>query len=144
MKAAIALLAGAVLGYSICAFFGRERVVPVQDRIKIVRDTITKIIRPKEIKIERVKAKIVYKRDTIYRTRPFSAKLDTTVNRDSVKIEYEFPANLFAFSLKRAPDTARFVEILKIPPFERESELSRALKAIGFFAAGTVLGYAIK
>lgn len=96
------ILIGIVIGTILTSIATKQdKDIIVQE--KIVRDTITKYQKP--IIIEKIKAQIVYKHDTIIQTKPFIARIDTVIMYDTIKASYEFPENYFSLLVKRKPDT---------------------------------------
>lgn len=96
------IMIGLIIGTLITMFIMKsDKNVIIQE--KIIRDTITKYQEP--IIIEKVKAQLIYKRDTIIQARPFAARIDTVIKFDTIRASYDFPENYFSLLVKRKPDT---------------------------------------
>lgn len=104
----------------------------------ILRDTIIREIKSDPLILEKVKTKILYKKDTIIKSKPFSAILDTVIKKDSIKIEYEFPENYLSFQLNKMMDTLvipREIEI-EIEKDEKEAWWEKPAIALGSLFIG--------
>jgi len=71
--------------------------------IKYVHDTL--LIKSEPIILEKIKAKIIYIKDTIIESKPFIARIDTIIKYDTIKIDYIFPDNEFNLFIRKKPDT---------------------------------------
>ena len=63
--------------------------------------------------IEKIKAKLIYKRDTVIQTRPFTAAIDTVMKSDTVYLRYDFPENLFALKISPKKDSIVIPQIIQ-------------------------------
>ena len=72
-------------------------------KMTTVHDTIT--VQPAPIVIEKVRAKLIYKRDTIIKTAPFVATVDTVYKRDTIMVSYSYPENEMNMAIRLATDT---------------------------------------
>lgn len=83
-------------------------------RTTTVHDTIT--VQPAPIVIEKVRPKLIYKRDTIIRTTPFVATVDTVYKRDTIMVSYSYPENEMNMAIRLATDTVyNEVKTIAIP-----------------------------
>jgi uncharacterized protein YneF (UPF0154 family) len=78
----------------------------------IIRDTVIKI-KNEPVYIEKVKAKMYYKHDTIIQTKPFTATIDTVMKSDTVYARYDFPENLFALKINPKKDSLVIPQIVQ-------------------------------
>lgn len=76
-------------------------------------DTTEKIIRQQPINIYK-QVEVQYVRDTLFVTKPFIAKLDTIIFRDTINTQFAFPQMAFSLALRRQPDTLKIVTIKTI------------------------------
>ncbi|QLH54985.1 MAG: hypothetical protein CH6_4507 [Candidatus Kapaibacterium sp.] len=110
------------------------------ERVEIVKYDTIEIVKPVEkIVIQKAKPRIKIVRDTIIKTKPFVAELDTIVKSDTVSAKYTFPENLFELQISRKADTFR------IPQFvvARDDRKKDWLDKIGTFVVGVSLGFLI-
>lgn len=106
-------------------------------RYVIERDTV--IVNQREvIEVDRIVPKIVVKRDTIIKTMPFVATIDTVICRDTVFLRYDFPENLFSMKLSPAADSIKIEKIYEY----KEKEFTWLEKAT-MFAAGFGIAFLI-
>ncbi|TNE35134.1 hypothetical protein EP342_02060 [bacterium] len=105
---------------------------------KIVKtDTLT--IVPEPIVLERVKPKLIYKRDTIIETKPFTAILDTIYKFDTIQVNYDYPENNMRIAIRMATDTVyNEYETLK-----EECKKQEWWEAPAIAAGGIILGILI-
>jgi len=117
------LLLGIAIG--IFAFRPAPEVIykPVIERYS---DTIRQVIEvPKDVIRIRTVAQVIYKdgptayvHDTVYKTRPFVACLDTIVKRDTINITYSFPQHIFDLEYHPSPDSVvydRIETVIRVP-----------------------------
>jgi hypothetical protein len=137
----IILLAFA-LGFLIAPFLMPEKETIIKEPFSgtIQIDTVFKTIEKEPIILEKIKTKIIKQKDTIIKTYPFIAKVDTILKRDTIKISYDFPQNIFSMNIRRMPDTLALQKMLitkmiKIEPPWWETP--------AFIAAGTLIGYVL-
>jgi len=106
-------------------------------RYIIERDTV--IVNQREvIEVDRIVPKILVRRDTIIKTQPFVATIDTVIRRDTVFLRYDFPENLFTMKLTPAADSIKIEKIYEY----KEKELTWFEKAT-MFAAGFGIAFLI-
>lgn len=84
---------------------GKEIIIREQASSSVKIDTFLKIVRSKPIILEKIKTRIVKKRDTIIKTVPFTASIDTLVDKDTVKATFDYPEKLFSLNISGPPDT---------------------------------------
>ncbi|MDQ1266267.1 MAG: hypothetical protein QG635_1419 [Bacteroidota bacterium] len=107
---------------------------------KRVIDTVIKSIPQEPLIINKVKTKIEYKHDTIIITKPFMAHLDTIICHDTVRAEYEFPANEFSLLIRKKPDTSRVERITVYSTIDKNTSWwQEAL----YFVSGSIIGILI-
>lgn len=110
----------------------------------IKRDTVIVVKQSEPIIIEKATTKIVYTRDTIIRTQPFIAVVDTIIKKDTIYAKFEFPANNFDLWIKKKPDstliqTITFTkEIIKDRPWWEASAFTLGGAVLGFLLGKTV------
>lgn len=108
-------------------------------------DTVTKYLTHDPVHVY-AKARVIYQRDTVheadtvYRTRPFVAVLDTIVKHDTINVEYAFPQHTFSVALRQGRDSIAFeVRTLTITNYEQRPWWIDALTHVG----AATLGYSI-
>jgi len=99
--AALNIAIGIVIGILLSILFFKPKTQIIENE-RIIRDTI---LVDKEPIMINTKPKIIYKKDTILLTKPFTVKLDTIIKFDTVKVYYEYPENDLSIVVKRKPDT---------------------------------------
>jgi len=104
-------------------------------------DTVIRLIPSEPLILEKVKAKIVYTRDTVIQTQPFVASVDTILKQDTVFARYEFPENLFSMNLRRADDTLKTVMIKT--EFMKDN-CNNWWKSPAIAVAGVIAGYLLR
>lgn len=104
------------------------------------RDTIIIVKQSEPITIEKAKTKLVFKRDTIIETKPFTAIIDTIIKRDTVYAKFDFPENSFDLWIRKKPDSSVVhtiyitKEIVKERPWWEVS---------AYTLGGTIIGFVI-
>jgi hypothetical protein len=106
----------------------------------IIRDTVLKIIKPDPIIINKIRTRLIRTADTIIRTNPFRAELDTILQRDTIRMFYEFPANLLSLDIRRKPDTSLTHNITLLP---EPSASKNWWESPAILAIGVIIGYLI-
>lgn len=96
---------GLIIGFVTHIFFSNNKDKYNQIENKIIVDTIYKEVPSKPIIINKVKMKSEKIRDTIILVEPFLASFDTILNRDTLKVAYEFPENFLSLEFYRKPDS---------------------------------------
>lgn len=79
--------------------------IQIKEKILVETDTVVRLLPQKIIEIKQSKPKIIYLRDTILQTQPFTALLDTILLKDTVRAEYTFPENTFSVLLRSQSDS---------------------------------------
>lgn len=115
------------------------KVSVVQDR-KVIRDTIIQEIKLPPLKIVNIKPLIKYIRDTIIESKPFIATLDTIAIDDTVKMQYEFPENIFSLEVARKPDSIR---VEKLTVIDKTTDTGNWWEKPVYFTGGTLIGIII-
>lgn len=111
---------------------------PVASTVKI--DTFVKVVRSKPIILEKIKTKIVKKRDTVIKAVPFTASIDTLVHQDTVKATFDYPENLFSLNISSSPDS---LEMQKLLITKMIKTRNRWWETPAYVATGTILGYVL-
>ncbi len=123
-------------------FLGRstKHCEPITNTI-IRKDTVLIIKESEPIVIEKIKPKIIYKRDTMIETKPFVAVVDTVIKRDTVYAKYEFPENSFDLMIRKKPDSTMIQTIYITKEIMRErSWWETPVYIIGGVAVGFTVG----
>lgn len=90
--------------YSILVFIAGWSIRGNEQVIIEKRDTVRLTV-PQEPIVIKAKPIIKYIKDTVILTKPFVAKLDTIYKHDTIKVSYEYPANVMDILMKKRPDT---------------------------------------
>lgn len=109
-----------------------------------VRDTVV-VERPRTV-IRVVQAPAIVRvdtlRDTVLQTPPFTATLDTVIQRDTINASYSFPEHRFDLTLRPRPDSIIFRTMVINSESIRRSSWWETTGWIGLgLAAGLVTGY---
>lgn len=128
----IFMIAGLILGYFLFNTHNRQ----IQYKEVLIRDTIIKEIKQKPLIIEKTVPKIIYMKDTIIKTRPFIAKIDTIIIKDTINAEYRFPEHSFSMYVNRARDTLAIPQITKIKHKKEKWWIKPVV-----FSAGFITGF---
>ena len=126
-------LIGATAGYLL-----KQDRTETQYYEKIVYDTILKTIEYEPIRIIS-KPKIITKKDTIIVTKPFTARLDTVVIRDTITLAYDYPENIFSLDITRKQDTL-YIPAGTIIKYRNQPWYETAAYALGGVTLGYLLG----
>lgn len=103
-------------------------------------DTLYIVKEAEPVIIERAKTKIKYVKDTVIKTQPFVAELDTIIRQDTLHSAFIFPENLLSLEIKRKPDTTKIEQITIIKEIpKKESWWKEPLIFISGCAAGFLL-----
>lgn len=127
-------------------FVGRCTKEPekvIERKTEIVRDTIINTVQQPPIIIYKAKPVIEYQTDydTVIITKPFIAKIDTVIIRDTVHAEYVFPQNTFSMILKRKPDSVvTFREYVIKTEYIKDAWWEKPAWATGGILLGYLLG----
>lgn len=109
-----------------------------------VRDTVV-VERPRTvIRVVQAPAIVRYDtlRDTILQTPPFTAALDTIIQRDTINARYTFPEHRFDLTLRPRPDSIIFRTMVINSESIRRSSWWETAGWIGLgLATGMVTGY---
>lgn len=87
--------------------------------IEIKRDTITKIIERKPTIIDKKRASIRFKKDSLIQTKPFIARIDTIHKYDTISLTYDYPENTFSMTYSHKPDTTTTIREKQITEKEQ-------------------------
>ena len=150
---ALAIVVSIILLLNMCDHIVSNRITGSQQ--KVVERQI--ILPPDTVFVDKVQARIVYKKltlhdtvnntvyevDTILQTQPFVAYMDTTVDCKTLKIEFHYPDNKFKnLSFVSCPDTLIVRDT--VTTITNEPSLTKAIEYIGIgFFGGFVTGAAI-
>ena len=133
-----------LLGIGTGYIFEKSRLKPfsqiIQYEKEIKRDTVVKLKPQKPLIIYKTKMKLVKTSDSLIKTYPFVAKLDTMLQQDTIRANYEFPQNLFTLEIKRKPDSIKIETIEKIKTI---ADKKQWWEAPAYVLSGVLLGYLI-
>lgn len=126
------------LGFLVCKliFENKNEIEKIQT-VKIDSVYVYKI--PPKRKIDKIEGKITFTRDTILNTRPFVSEIDTILNKDTLKMRYQFPENKFSFDFSRGLDSV-LIEKMVIEKGNEESLLENIL----YILLGVIIGVIIR
>lgn len=102
-----------------------------------IHDTLI-VINFDTIHIEKIKPRIVYRHDTLIQTKPFTAIIDTIIQKDTIYMSYDYPENLFNMRLTHQPDSFRVQKTI-----EYKNEETNWTSKIIYFVAGIAAGIII-
>jgi hypothetical protein len=103
----LSLLVGGAAGYYL-SDAATINAAPAAE-MRIIRDTVVEVRRPDPIVLEKVKTRIIEKRDTLLLTRPFIAVVDTVFRTDTIFASFEFPENQMSFRVNSPPDSLAYL-----------------------------------
>lgn len=126
------------LGFMVCKLIleNKNEIKNIQT-IKIDSVYVYKI--PPKRKIDKIEGRITYTKDTILITKPFVSEIDTILNKDTLKMRYQFPENKFSFDFSRGLDSV-LIEKMVIEKGNEENLLENIL----YILLGFMLGVLIK
>ena len=136
-KIIIGLIAGIIIGLLMAAAYTNRNPAKTTKTTTSI-DTVIIIKEREPLIIEKVRAVIKYKRDTVILSKPFKASLDTIIKHDTIRAEYDFPENLFSLKYKFKADSSRNINTVKI--YEKQ-ESTEWLINTGYFLAGIAGGF---
>jgi hypothetical protein len=142
MALLMSCLIGGILGWVLKPCPCDQKPVAAEIRI----DTVTKVIEHEPLLVTapavvRFVRDTITHTDTIIQTRPFVARLDTVVRRDTLGVEYRFPQHTFAVLLRQAPDSIRYeTRTLTLTSYERRAWWLDALTHVGAASLGYAIG----
>jgi hypothetical protein len=97
----------------ICGIFTSDYFIkPKSSTMISIRDTVIKI-KNESVYIDKIKARVIYKRDTIIQTKPFTAVIDTIIKSDTIYLRYDFPENIFAMKISPKLDSLLIPQIIQ-------------------------------
>lgn len=142
MKTASALLVmfliGTAAGYLIFSLGGNPS--SVNHNALVRRDTIIKLVESEPIVIEKHVPRVVFKRDSVIETRPFTAIVDTLVRRDTVRAVYEFPENTFSMRISRGVDS---LAVEQVQVIDYSDKVTHWWHVPAYVLAGVIVGFII-
>lgn len=118
---AIALATSISVIAIILSFFRCDKAIinePSVEQIK--RDTVFVEVPSQPIVLENIKTKIVERWDTIIQVKPFYARIDTVVQRDTIYAEFAFPENEISLLVRRKPDSIEVRKITILKTIEKQ------------------------
>lgn len=140
-----AMILGGVLGWILkpCPCEGADPVVQSVVDIKI--DSIPYPVEVPKIVLKHKRSTDTVFRDTgrTYTTPAFTSSLDTTIDKDSLSVAFDYPQHTFSVLLRRAPDTAMVPQTtitLTNTIYERRPWWMDALTHVGAAALGYGVG----
>jgi hypothetical protein len=138
------MILGGVLGWILkpCPCEATEPVV--QSVVDVRIDSIPYEVAVPKIILKNTKSTDTVYRDTghVYTTPAFTAELDTTIDKDSLTVAFDYPQHTFSVLLRRAPDTAMVPQTtitLTNTIYERRPWWMDALTHVG----AATLGYGV-
>jgi hypothetical protein len=102
------IIAALILAYLL---FDYKMNINSVEKIKI--DTVYIDNTRQPIKLNKIKPKLIYQKDTTIITNPFKAVIDTVIKKDTIKIDYNYPENDLNLSVISEKDTLKFAQISK-------------------------------
>ncbi len=130
----LAIVISFIIGYN---FNGNITYKNIQ---QIVVDTLFIEKQSEPIIIKEIKPKLIYRHDTVIVTPPFIAKVDTIIQRDTIRIEYFYPENLMNLSVFPKPDS---LEIRNIYITKEITKSNNWWELPAGILSGVILGYFI-
>ena len=127
-----------IIGFLVCAFINSREEIIVKARDVVVRDTIVEYIEQEPLIIEKVKTKIQIKSDTIIKTLPFIASMDTVLLSDTIHASFEFPENHMSVNLRKGLDS---IQVRNIEVIKTIKEEDPWWETPAYILSGTLLGY---
>ena len=97
MKDIILVILALLIGIAITKTYYPNQI------INHTTDTLTIVQEP--IVIEKITPKLIYKSDTVIRTHPFTAWVDTIYKLDTIQVRYDYPENEMTMAIRMATDT---------------------------------------
>jgi len=129
MKYILLFTLGLLFGLIFTSGSGSKQVITKLDTIHHQPEVIT---------LEKVKTKIKYVRDTVIKTRPFIASIDTVIKHDTVYADFRFPEREMNIAIKQATDTVYHNKQIFVDNNEREWWEDPAIAT-----GGLIIGYII-
>lgn len=106
----------------------------------ITKDTITKYIYNKEIKINKSKGKINILKDSNIITKSFESTFDTIVNKDTISLSYVYPDNNFNLNINKSIDTLKIEREIITNNYENKNWYELIIASIGSLIFGYIIG----
>ncbi len=116
-------LSGVITGILIAYWISKKVTEPEimhYSEIKTHWDTVFVEVPTQPIVLEKIKTKTVIKRDTVIQTKPFTAKIDTVVLKDTVRAQYDFPENEMSIFVRPSPDSLEIRKITILKTIEKK------------------------
>lgn len=128
------------VGFLVSTYILPEKEIVIRELLpnSVHVDTIIKIVKSKPIIIEKIKTRIKWKTDTIIKTAPFEALVDTVIARDTVWAMFEYPENLFSLRVSKAPDSLEVQKMIITKIIKLEAPW---WETPAYITVGTVLGF---
>ena len=135
----IGLVFGIFLGFIFAKLTDSEQKI-AETVTEIKCDTIT-IIKPSApVTIEKVKVNVRYIRDTVIKTMPFLAAIDTVILCDTISASFVFPENLISVAIRKCPDTSRLQTVTIMKEIYKSDE-KKWWEAPAYILGGAFVGF---
>lgn len=131
-------------GWLVSGSFKKEKPCITSAGKIYVHDTITALKPSEPLIIEKYHPVIRVKRDTLVISKPFMARIDTIIKRDTIIGSYEFPENFFSMRISSVPDSILTREIVIEKPCGSDNWWETPAIAAGGLIIGALLGRAMK
>lgn len=110
---------------------------------RVERDTVVQVqIVRKPVVVARQKAQVAFVQDSMVRTQPFVARMDTVAAGDTLSVEYRFPENLMMAELRRRADTLQTV-VVRERTVEVRLERRQWWEELATHLVAVVVGYVV-
>lgn len=110
---------------------------------RVERDTVVQVqIVRKPMVVARQKAQVAFVQDSVVRTQPFVARMDTVAAGDTLSVEYRFPEHLITAELRRRADTLQTV-VVRERTVEVRLERRRWWEELATHLGAALVGYVV-
>lgn len=110
---------------------------------RVERDTVVQVqIVRKPVVVVRRRAQVAFVQDSVVRTQPFVARMDTVAAGDTLSVEYRFPSHLLSVELRKRADTLQTV-LVRERMVEVRLERKKWYEEFATHLATAVVGYLI-
>lgn len=110
---------------------------------RVERDTVVQMqIVRKPVVVARQKAQVAFVQDSVVRTQPFIARMDTVALGDTLSVEYRFPEHLMMAELRRRADTLQTV-VVRERTVEVRLDRKRWWEELATHVVAAVVGYVV-
>jgi len=110
---------------------------------RVERDTVVQVqIVRKPVVVVKRRAQVAFVQDSVVRTQPFVARMDTVAAGDTLSVEYRFPEHLLSVELRKRADTLQTV-LVREQTVEVRFERKKWYEEVATHFATAVVGYLI-